>query len=88
MSDGYGTEPTEARFRTRGKGLEHNRWTGELKPINAWLRLANRPKEPTLGQRLIASVTRDIKYLTMKSTGRLQFKIGAAGDCNLHISEE
>jgi hypothetical protein len=85
ISDEYGKEPTDSRFRTKASGLEHNAITGELRWISPIQRLFDLRKPPTLFEELIGRSTNEIKYLSMKSTGRLQFKIDSNGACNLHI---
>lgn len=85
VSDGHGKEPTDPRFRTKAKGLEHNSITRELKTINPLIRALEQRERPTGFLALLYSDKRDIRYLTMKSTGRLQFKVDATGNCSLHI---
>lgn len=87
VSDEYGKEPTDYRFRSKATGLEHNRATGNLKRISPLLRLLERPQPPITFAALLGHTTTDIKYLSMKSTGRLQFRVDSLGECNLHIVE-
>ncbi len=85
VSDEHGKEPTDYRFRTKAKGIEHNPITFELKPINILMRKIEERNKPSGLLSLLNGRKNDIKYLSMKSTGRLQFKVDAAGNCNLHI---
>lgn len=87
ISDEYGKEPTDPRFRTSGLGLEHNPFTRELKPINQRLRLFETDKKPKGLLGLLSASNKDIKYLSMKSTGRLQFKVDEFRNCYLHIAD-
>lgn len=85
VSDEHGKEPTDPRFRTKAKGLEHNPITSELKPISQLIRIFEQQNKPTGLLGLFNASKRDIKYLSMKSTGRLQFKVDSEGNCKLHI---
>ena len=82
VSDEHGKEPTDPRFRTKGLGLEHDTDSLRLRPIPEIERLFEPMKKGILG---LLDPRRDIHYLTMKNTGRLQFAISFTGDCNLHI---
>jgi competence protein ComEC len=85
VSDEHGKEPTDYRFRTKASGLEHDTITSELKPISQLIRIFEQQNKPTGLLALLNAGKRDLKYLSMKSTGRLQFKVDASGNCKLHI---
>jgi hypothetical protein len=85
ISDEYGKEDTDQRFRTKGTGLEHNLLTNELKPIRHWSRLVEQPRLQPGFDGLLNSRTTDIRFLSTKTCGRLKFSIDSLGCCILHI---
>ena len=82
ISDEFGKEPTDNRFRTNAIGLEHNWLLGNLKPISYLSRIFDRP-HGLAG--LLTSRTNDIRFLSTKTAGRLKFSIDSLGECILHI---
>lgn len=85
VSDEYGKEPTDSRFRTKGLGLEYNASSLGLRRIPEIERLFEPMKTGFLG---LLDPRRDLCYLTMKKTGRLQFAVSFTGECKLHIFQE
>jgi len=85
ISDEYGKEDTDQRFRTKGTGMEHSQFSGELKPISHFARLLAQPQAPTGLAGLLSRASEDIRFLSTKTCGRLQFQINTIGTCNLHI---
>lgn len=85
VSDEYGKEPTDSRFRTKGLGLEHDMASLRLRRIPLIERALETKKTGLLA---LLDPKRDLSYLTMKSTGRLQFAVSITGECKLHIFQE
>ncbi len=85
ISDEHGKEDTDPRFRTKGTGMEHSWFNGELKPISYWVRLLAQPQAPTGLAGLLNARADEICFLSTKTCGRLKFQVDSFGNGSLHI---